>query len=246
MTTVVNQQISEERELTDPYEIARYIKEVKKTTPVKLYIKGDLEQIDFSNVKVFGEGRNRTVFGEYSEVAQILNNYKNVIEDYHLENDRRNSAIPLLDLTDIQARIEPGAIIRDRVKIGNNAIIMMGASINIGAVIGEGTMIDMNAVVGARGTIGNNCHIGAGAVVAGVLEPPSKTPVIIEDNVLIGANAVILEGVRVGENAVVAAGAIVTQDVPPNVVVAGSPAKIVKDKDDQTREKVQLLDDLRK
>ena len=124
--------------------------------------------------------------------------------------------------------------------------IMMGAVINIGAEIGEGTMIDMNAVVGARGTIGKNAHIGAGAVIAGVLEPPSKTPVIIEDDVLIGANAVVLEGVRVGKGAVVAAGSVVTKDVPPNTVVAGSPAKVIKEKDAQTIEKTLILDDLRK
>ena len=117
--------------------------------------------------------------------------------------------------------------------------------LQVGAVIGEGTMIDMGAVVGARGTIGKNCHIGAGAVVAGVLEPPSKSPVIIEDGVLVGANAVIIEGVHIGEGAVVAAGAIVLEDVPANAVVAGSPAKIVKMKDEKTSEKTQLLADLR-
>ena len=57
-------------------------------------------------------------------------------------------------------------------------------------------------------------HVGAGAVLGGVIEPPSASPVVIDDNVLIGANAVILEGVHVGEGAIVAAGAIVTQDVP--------------------------------
>jgi 2,3,4,5-tetrahydropyridine-2,6-dicarboxylate N-acetyltransferase len=123
---------------------------------------------------------------------------------------------------------------------------MMGAVINIGAVIGSKTMIDMNAVVGARAEIGINCHIGAGAVVAGVLEPPSKLPVIIGNNVLVGANAVILEGVNVGDGAVVAAGAIVTTDVLPNQVVAGSPARLIKMKDDRTIEKTKILDDLRK
>ncbi len=121
----------------------------------------------------------------------------------------------------------------------------MGAVINIGAVVGEGTMIDMNAVLGARATIGKNCHIGAGAVVAGVLEPPSKQPVIIEDEVLIGANAVILEGVKIGKGAVVAAGSVVTEDIPAGVVGAGSPAKVVKDKDEKTEDKTELLDDLR-
>ena len=232
--------------LTDAYAIARFIKEAKKVTPVKLYIKGDLDNIDFTGLKVFGEGNSRTVFGEILPINQLLETNKHLIEDYVLENDRRNSAIPLLDITSVEARIEPGAIIRDRVNIGKNAVIMMGAVINIGAEIGEGTMIDMNAVVGARGTIGKNAHIGAGAVIAGVLEPPSKTPVIIEDDVLIGANAVVLEGVRVGKGAVVAAGSVVTVDVAPNTVVAGSPAKFIKVKDEQTSEKTQILEDLRK
>lgn len=53
-------------------------------------------------------------------------------------------------------------------------------------------------------------------------------PVIIGDNVWIGMNAVILKGVTIGENSVVAAGAVVTKTVPPNVVVAGNPAQIVR------------------
>lgn len=146
----------------------------------------------------------------------------------------------------INARIEPGATIRDKVIIGENAVIMMGAVINIGAEIGEGTMVDMNAVVGARGKLGKNVHLGAGAVVAGVLEPPSSDPCTIEDDVLIGANAVILEGIKIGKGSVVAAGSIVTTDVPENVVVAGAPAKIIKEVDVKTKDKTKLLDDLRK
>lgn len=231
--------------LTDPYAIAKFIKDAEKVTPVKLYLKGQLETIDFSGLKVFGEGNSRTVFGDANRIMELLESNAALLEYHVLENDRRNSAVPLLDMTRIKARIEPGAIIRDRVHIGENVVVMMGAVINIGAEIGDRTMIDMNAVVGARALIGQNVHVGAGAVVAGVLEPPSKTPVIIEDGVLIGANAVVLEGVRVGKGAVVAAGAIVTQDVPPNVVVAGSPARVIKEKDEKTAAKTQLLDDLR-
>ena len=69
---------------------------------------------------------------------------------YVVEQDARNSAVPLLDKRDINARIEPGAIIRDQVEIGDNAVIMMGAVINIGAEIGAGTMIDMGAILGAE------------------------------------------------------------------------------------------------
>ena len=101
-------------------------------------------------------------------------------------------------MKDVKARIEPGAFIRDKVVSGDNAVIMMGAIINIGAVIGEGSMIDMGAVLGGRATVGKNCHIGAGTVLAGVIEPPSAQPVIVEDDVVIGANAVVLEGCRIG------------------------------------------------
>lgn len=232
-------------DITNPYEIAKFIKNAKKATPVKVYVKGNLDGIESESVKVFGSENFWILFGHSDDIAEFLEDNNSLIQDYVLENDRRNSAIPLLDLKNIDARIEPGAFIRDRVKIGKNAVIMMGAVINIGSEIGEGSMIDMNAVLGARATVGKNVHVGAGAVLAGVLEPPSATPVIIEDNVMIGANAVILEGVTVGENAVVAAGSIVTKDVPPNVVVAGTPARVIKEKDEKTIDKTQLLDDLR-
>lgn len=63
---------------------------------------------------------------------------------------------------------------------------------------------------------------------------------------MIGANSVILEGVKIGSGSVVAAGSVVTKDVPEGVVVAGSPAKIIKNVDEQTKYKTKLLDDLRK
>jgi 2,3,4,5-tetrahydropyridine-2-carboxylate N-succinyltransferase/tetrahydrodipicolinate N-acetyltransferase len=225
-------------------EIIRYIAEAEKKTPVKLYLK-EKETIDFGDkAKAFGVG-DRIVFGDWKDLSPILEENKEKIDDLVIENDRRNSAIPMLDLKEIDARIEPGAIIREQVSIGSRAVIMMGAVINIGAVIGEGTMIDMGAVLGGRATVGKNCHIGAGAVLAGVIEPASATPVIIEDNVLVGANAVVIEGVHVGKGSVVAAGAIVIEDVPENVVVAGCPARIIKVKDEGTSQKTALEEALR-
>ncbi|MBU5214414.1 MULTISPECIES: 2,3,4,5-tetrahydropyridine-2,6-dicarboxylate N-acetyltransferase [Heyndrickxia] len=232
--------------LMDANEIISFISNSKKTTPVKVYIKGDLKKVDFgSKIQTFINENSGVVFGEWSEISAVIEANKENIVDYVVENDRRNSAIPLLDMKHINARIEPGAIIRDQVEIGNNAVIMMGAVINIGAVIGEGTMIDMNAVLGGRATVGKNCHVGAGAVLAGVIEPPSAKPVIIEDDVLIGANAVILEGVTVGKGSVVAAGAIVVNDVPPNTLVAGVPAKKLKDIDEKTKSKIEIKQELR-
>lgn len=231
--------------LTDPYAIAAFIKNSVKKTPVKLYVNGDFSQVEFDGMQVFGSEHSKVIFADIAMIDEFLSKYP-FLTDIVMEVDRRNSAIPLLDISHIEARIEPGAMIREHVLIGKNAVIMMGAIINIGAVIGDGTMIDMNAVIGARGTIGKNCHIGAGAVVAGVLEPPSKQPVIIEDNVLIGANAVILEGVVIGRNAVVAAGSVVLENVEADMVVAGSPAKVIKRRDEKTDAKTEILADLRK
>ena len=225
-------------------EIIAYIGSAEKKTPVKVYV-NERSPIDYGAAKVFGEGRSKVIFGDWRDLGPILSANAERIADIEIENDRRNSAIPLLDLKDINARIEPGAIIREQVAIGETAVIMMGAILNIGAVVGPGTMIDMGAVLGGGATVGARCHVGAGAVLAGVIEPASATPVIVEDNVLIGANAVVIEGVHIGEGAVVAAGAVVIEDVPAGAVVAGCPARVIKMKDEGTTLKTALQDTLR-
>lgn len=181
------------------------------------------------------------------DMEAIKNDLKNIsYNQINTEIAARNSAVPLADYMQYNARIEPGVTIRDMVKIGDNAVIMMGATINIGAQIGARTMIDMNVVLGGRAIIGQDCHIGAGTVVAGVIEPPSASPVTIGDNVVVGANAVILEGVQVADGAIIGAGAVVTQDVPKNAVVVGAPAKIVKYRDHQTNSKTEIVTALRR
>ena len=224
-------------------EIIDYIATSEKKTPVRVYIK-EKSPIDYGEATVFGIG-DKIVFGDWKQLSPILEANSDQIESIVIESDRRNCAIPMLDLKDINARIEPGAVIRDEVSIGDGAVIMMGAIINIGAVIGKGTMIDMGAVLGGRATVGDNCHIGAGTVLAGVVEPASATPVIVEDDVLIGANAVVIEGVHIGKGSVVAAGSVVIEDVPDGVVVAGVPARIIKKKDDKTSSKTELVEALR-
>lgn len=230
-------------------EIIDYIANSEKKTPVKVYV-NTTGPVDFGTAKVFGGANAQgvgsyVVFGDWKDLAPILEANAAKITDTVVENDRRNSGVPLLDMKGIPARIEPGAIIREKVEIGEGAVIMMGAVINIGAVIGEGTMIDMGAILGGRATVGKNCHIGAGTVLAGVVEPASTTPVIIEDGVMIGANAVVLEGVHVGRGAVVAAGAVVVEDVPDNTVVAGVPARVIKQRDEKTDSKTGLEEGLR-
>ncbi|APX72406.1 2,3,4,5-tetrahydropyridine-2,6-dicarboxylate N-acetyltransferase [Companilactobacillus allii] len=227
----------------DAEQIINYIGNSKKVTPVKVYIKGNVSNLDIpSSVKSFLNDSTGILIGDYSEIEPLLKN----ITDYYIETIAKNSAVPMLDIKNINARIEPGAIIRDQVEIGDNSVIMMGAVINIGASIGKGSMIDMGAVLGGRAIVGENSHIGANSVLAGVIEPASANPVKIGNNVTVGANAVVLEGIQVGDNAVVGAGAVVTKDVAPNEVVVGVPAKVIKIKDQKTTDKTHIESTLRK
>ena len=151
-------------------EIIDFIANAEKKTPVKVYV-NTTDTVDFGSAQVFGsdygadrKGGSYVVFGDWKELGPILEANAGKIADYVVENDCRNSAVPLLDLKGVNARIEPGAIIRDKVEIGDGAVIMMGAILNIGAVVGKGTMIDMGTVLGGRATVGDRCHIGAGTV----------------------------------------------------------------------------------
>lgn len=229
----------------DAYEIIVKIRTAEKKTPVRvtLTVKAPCT---FSGVEDFCGGSGlHILYGDWEVLRPQLEANRERIAALHVENEARNSALPMLDLKTLHARIEPGAILREGVTVGDNAVVMMGAILNIGAVVGEGSMIDMGAVLGGRATVGKRCHIAAGAVLAGVIEPPSAQPVVIGDDVVVGANAVVLEGVHVGNGAVVAAGAVVTQDVPENAVVAGTPARVVKIKDAKTNAKTALVDALR-
>ena len=78
------------------------------------------------------------------------------------------------------------------------------------------------------------------------IEPLSTTPVLIEDNVFIGANAVIVEGVKIGKNSIVGAGAVVLEDVKEGMVVGGVPAKVIKKLDSSSRKKKEIIPSLRK
>ena len=88
-------------------ELIQYIANAPKKTPVKLYVK-EKAPIDYGDAKVFGAG-DKVVFGDGNALRPILEQNRDRIEDIVIENDRRNSAVPLLDTRALKARIEPGA-----------------------------------------------------------------------------------------------------------------------------------------
>jgi 2,3,4,5-tetrahydropyridine-2-carboxylate N-succinyltransferase len=126
-------------------------------------------------------------------------------------------------------RVVPGGTsVRGGVHLAPGVTIMPPAFINVGAWIGEGTMVDSHALVGSCAQIGARVHLSAGVQIGGVLEPPGRRPVIVEDGVFVGAQAALLEGVLVGRGAVIAAGVILTgtsrlYDLDRDRVVVGTP-----------------------
>lgn len=154
-------------------ELIEYIRTAEKKTPVKVYL-WERSPTSFPNARVFPAGDGaKIVFGDWRDIGPAIEAQQDAIADIVIESSCRNSAVPLLDTKGLNARIEPGAIIREQVEIGEGAVIMMGAILNIGTSVGAGTMIDMGAVLGGRAMVGARCHIGAGAVLAGVIEPAS-------------------------------------------------------------------------
>jgi 2,3,4,5-tetrahydropyridine-2-carboxylate N-succinyltransferase len=112
-------------------------------------------------------------------------------------------------------RIVPGgSSIRDGSYIGRGVICMPPMFVNVGAYVGEGTMIDSHALVGSCAQVGRNCHISAGSQIGGVLEPVGATPVIIEDEVLVGGNSGVYEGTVVKRRAVLGTGTILNRSIP--------------------------------
>ena len=112
-------------------------------------------------------------------------------------------------------RIVPGgSMIRRGTYIAKGVVCMPPMYVNVGAYVGSGTMIDSHALVGSCAQIGERVHLSAAAQIGGVLEPVNASPVIIEDDALVGGNCGVYEGTVVRRKAVLAAGVILTRGTP--------------------------------
>jgi 2,3,4,5-tetrahydropyridine-2,6-dicarboxylate N-succinyltransferase len=114
-----------------------------------------------------------------------------------------------------RVRVVPGgSSIRSGAYIAPGVICMPPMYVNVGAYVDEGTLIDSHALVGSCAQIGKRVHLSAAAQIGGVLEPVGASPVIIEDDVLVGGNCGVYEGTQVRSGAVLGAGVILTRATP--------------------------------
>ncbi len=119
-------------------------------------------------------------------------------------------------------RVVPGgSAIREGAFLARGVVCMPPMYVNAGAYVDEGTMVDSHALVGSCAQIGKRVHLSAAAQIGGVLEPVNATPVIIEDDVLIGGNTGVYEGTLVRRRAVLAAGTILTRGTAVYDIVRG-------------------------
>ncbi|HET9455433.1 MAG TPA: 2,3,4,5-tetrahydropyridine-2,6-dicarboxylate N-succinyltransferase [Gemmatimonadaceae bacterium] len=125
-------------------------------------------------------------------------------------------------------RIVPGgSAIRRGAYVASGVVCMPPMWVNVGAWIGAGTMVDSHALVGSCAQVGERVHLSAAAQIGGVLEPVNASPVVIEDDVLVGGNCGVYEGTVVRKRAVLAAGVVLTRgtrvyDLEKETVIAGS------------------------
>lgn len=119
-------------------------------------------------------------------------------------------------------RLVPGgSSVRAGAYVARGVVCMPPMYINAGAWVDEGTMVDSHALVGSCAQIGKHVHLSAAAQIGGVLEPVNASPVVIEDDVLVGGNCGVYEGTIVRKGAVLAAGTILTRGTPVYDLVKG-------------------------
>jgi len=122
-----------------------------------------------------------------------------------------------------KVRVVPGgSSVRVGAYVAPSVICMPPMFINVGAYVDEGTMVDSHALVGSCAQIGKRVHLSAAAQIGGVLEPVNASPVIIEDDVLVGGNCGVYEGTLVRTRAVLGAGTVLTRSIPLYDLVRGT------------------------
>jgi 2,3,4,5-tetrahydropyridine-2-carboxylate N-succinyltransferase len=129
-----------------------------------------------------------------------------------------HDVLPLRDTGDLGDRgtrnTPDGTTIRRGAYLGEDCIMMSPSFVNIGAHVGDGTLIDSCDTVGSCAQIGENVKLGANTLIGGVLEPVESAPVIVEDDVSLGAGCRVTSGFVVGEGSIVGENTLLTPRIP--------------------------------
>lgn len=126
--------------------------------------------------------------------------------------------LPLRDTDDLAERgtrnTPDGTVLRRGAYLGSDCILMSPSFLNMGAYVGDGTLVDSCDTVGSCAQIGADVKLGANTLIGGVLEPIEDAPVVIEDDVSLGAGCRVTSGFRVGEGSIVGENTLLTPRIP--------------------------------
>jgi 2,3,4,5-tetrahydropyridine-2-carboxylate N-succinyltransferase len=129
-----------------------------------------------------------------------------------------HDVLPLRDTDDLYERgtrnTPDGTVLRRGSYLGSDCIVMSPAFVNVGAYVGDGTLVDSCDTVGSCAQIGEDVKLGANTLIGGVLEPVEDAPVVVEDDVSLGAGCRVTSGFVVGEHSVVGENTLLTPRIP--------------------------------
>lgn len=136
------------------------------------------------------------------------------------DNSARAQAASTVPSAYGEAVLHPTAFVAEGVSLGMGTVVLPKAIVQIGAHVGAGAIVNSGAIIEHDCVLGPFVHISPGAVLSGGVR--------VETEAWIGANAVIIPGVTIGARSTVGAGSVVLRDVPPDVIVAGNPSRLLR------------------
>lgn len=184
--------------------------EVRASAEAIEAVEATIEALDKGAIRVAEKLDGQWVVHQWIKKAILLYFRQQKMETLEICSLEFRDKIPVKRGLEAQGvRVVPPGIARYGSFLEAGAI-MMPSFVNIGAWVGQGTMVDTWATVGSCAQIGRGVHLSGGVGIGGVLEPPSASPVIVEDGAFIGSRCIVVEGVRVGEEAVLGANVTLT------------------------------------
>ncbi|WP_458206933.1 2,3,4,5-tetrahydropyridine-2,6-dicarboxylate N-succinyltransferase [Haladaptatus sp. NG-SE-30] len=177
-----------------------------------------LDALEAGEVRAAEKHGDEWEANEWVKQGILLNFGLRNIEGREYGDVTYHDVLPLRQTDDLPGRgtrnTPDGTVLRRGAHVGANCILMSPSFVNVGAYVGDGTLVDSCDTVGSCAQIGENVKLGANALIGGVLEPVEDTPVIIEDDVSLGAGCRVTSGFVVGEGSIVGENTLLTPRIP--------------------------------
>jgi 2,3,4,5-tetrahydropyridine-2-carboxylate N-succinyltransferase len=177
-----------------------------------------LDALEAGDVRAARERDGEWIANEWVKRGILLVFATHEIDTYEYGGVTYNDVLPLQDTAAFGARgtrnTPNGTVVRTGAHVGADCILMSPSFVNLGAFVGDGTLVDSCDTIGSCAQIGRDVKLGANTVVGGVLEPVEDAPVVVEDDVSLGAGCRVTSGFVVGEGSVVGENTLLTPRIP--------------------------------